>query len=84
MKTIYETSDGKQFYDKNAGQKHEDVLNTLSTADEFGKALAKAGWVSPALTRMVNDAKRFILFTETGELPTPPASTDKKDVDATE
>jgi len=69
MKKLYETDDGKQFSNEEEAIKHQELLNELVPAEEYGKALAQAGWTAPALTRQVNAAKAYLTFKETGILP---------------
>ncbi len=73
MKQVYKTSDGAIFENEETGQAHEDQLTLLAPADEFGKALLKAGFSQSATARRVNAAIQYIQFVETGRLPEAPA-----------
>ena len=73
MKAAFKSDDGKYFDTEAEVVAHEEAMNLLKPAEQYGNALAEAGWDGPGLTRRINGAKDYLIWQETGKLPQMPA-----------
>lgn len=69
MKPMFKTEDGKIFEEAEDATAHEDYLAQLAPANEYKKALEKAGWKKASVTRQVNAVRSFLGWKVTGEVP---------------
>lgn len=60
MKTVYETTDGRQFEDQNDADAHQEAVNKLKIADEY---VEQAQFANKAqATRALKTIRRFLVW----------------------